>query len=266
MNVLIQSPRSSKELAKFLAKMNAVTSQHIGFCGESKEEIYDTLTSDFSDLELAKSFLVAYLDDEIVGAIGLDIDLENRNAEVWGPFISEEYMHANFINELWEKVTSLSGSQVEQFDFFFNIDNTFAKEFTILHGGQMQGHHKVLVAKKSEWNRATGEGIIKINPDYENSFSELHVQEFPSTYYSSKTILNRLSEENKLFISTSENQLTGYVYIEAEPQHGEGSIEYIAVSKRYRRQGIGKKLLTFAVNELFAQGGNRGNNIKRQQA
>ena len=49
----------------------------------------------------------------------------------------------------------------------------------------------------------------------------------------------------------SDNQLTGYVYIEAEPQHGDGSIEYIAVSDQFRKQGIGKKLLTFAVNQLF---------------
>ena len=63
--------------------------QHIGYCGESKEGIYDTLTSDFSDLELANSFLVAYQDEEIIGAIGLDIDLEDRSAEVWGPFVSK---------------------------------------------------------------------------------------------------------------------------------------------------------------------------------
>ena len=113
--------------------MNAKTSQHIGYCGESKEEIYDTLTSDFSDLELAKSFLVAYQDEEIVGAIGLDIDLEDRSAEVWGPFVSKGYMHEDFVNELWEKVTSLSASQVDQYNFFFNVENTFAKRIRYIH-------------------------------------------------------------------------------------------------------------------------------------
>ena len=80
-----------------------------------------------------------------------------------------------------------------------------------------------------------------------------------------KTILNRLSEENKLFISTSGNEMTGYVYIEAEPQHGEGSIEYIAVSKQYRRQGIGKKLADVCCKRIVRSRSNRGNNVNCQR-
>ncbi len=250
MSIVLESPRNSRELAVFLAEMNAKPSQHIGYCGESKEGIYDTLISDFSDLELANSFLVAYQDEEIIGAIGLDIDLEDRSAEVWGPFARKG--HEELVNELWEKVTSLSSSQVDQYNLFFNAENMFAKEFATSQGGQLQGHHKVLVAKKSEWIEIVDEGIVEYISSYEHDFKTLHGQEFPSTYYSAQTIFERVSELNKLFISTSGEEMTGYVYIEAEPKHGEGSVEYIAVSKRFRKQGIGKKLLTFAINELFA--------------
>lgn len=252
MNIVIESPRNSKDLAAFLAEMNTKKSQHIGYCGDSKEEIYDTITSDFSDLELAKSFMVAYETEDIVGAIGLDTDLEDRSAEVWGPFVSEAFIHTDLVNELWEKVTALSASQVDQYNFFLNRENVHATEFSILHGGESTGQHTVLVAKKSERVRVVEEGVIGYNSAYEESFAELHGQAFPSTYYSAPTINERLSAENQLFIATSEDQMTGYVYIEADPQHGEGSIEYIAVSDRYRRQGIGKKLLTFALNQLFA--------------
>ncbi|MDW0115961.1 N-acetyltransferase [Sporosarcina thermotolerans] len=252
MNIEIESPRNSKDLAIYLANMNTQTSQHVGYCGESKEEIYDTLTSDFSDLDLENSFMVAYEKEEIVGAIGLDIDLEDRSAEVWGPFLSEAYIHTALVNELWEKVTALSASQVDRYNFFLNRENAYAKEFSISHGGESTGQHTVLVAKKNEWGRVVDEGVIEYDSAYEEGFEELHGQAFPSTYYSAQTIFERLSEQNQLFIATCGDQLTGYVYIEADPLHGEGSIEYIAVSDQFRKRGIGKKLLSFAVNQLFA--------------
>jgi len=252
MNIVIESPRNNKDLAEYLAKMNTVTCQHIGYCGESKEEIYDTLTSEFSDLDLTKSFMVAYLNEEIVGAIGLDIDLEDRSAEVWGPFVSKAFIDTDLVNELWEKVTDLSASQVDQYNFFLNLENVFAKEFTISRGGKSEGQHTVLVAKKSELKEVVKEGVKEYNSTYKDGFAQLHGQAFPSTYYSAQTILGRLSERNQLFITTMDDQLTGYVYIEADPQHAEGSLEYIAVSDQFRRQGIGKKLLTFALGKLFA--------------
>ena len=252
MNIVIESPRNNIDLAEFLAKMNTVSCQHIGYCGESKEEIYDTLTSEFSDLDVTKSFMVAYEKEEIVGAIGLDIDLEDKSAEVWGPFVSEAYLHTDLVDELWEKVTALSSSQVNRYNFFLNLENTYAKEFSISRGGKSKGQHTVLVAKKSEIKEVVEEGIQEYNSAFEDGFIEMHGQAFPSTYYSAQKILGRLSEQNQLFITTSDDQLTGYVYFEAEPLHAEGSIEYIAVSDRFRRKGIGKKLLTFALNQMFA--------------
>lgn len=252
MTFVIESPRRTKDLATYLAKMNTETSQHIGYCGEAIEEILDTLTSDFSDLDLANSFMVAYEKEEIIGAIGLDIVLEERSAEVWGPFVNDELIHTDLVNELWEKVTALSASRVDRYNFFLNCENEYAKQFSISHGGKSQGRHTVLAAKKSEWEKIVEGGVKEYNSAYKDDFVELHEQAFPSTYFSAQTIFGRLSEENQLFITASDEQLTGYVYIEADPQHGEGSIEYIAVSDRFRRQGIGKKLLTFALDKLFA--------------
>ena len=251
MDIVIESPRDIDDLAAFLAAMNSEASQHIGYCGEAKDEIYDTLTSDFSDIDLANSFMVAYEKEEIIGAIGLDIDLEDRSAEVWGPFVSEAFKQTDLVNGLWEKVTAHTSSQVDQYNFFLNLENIYAKEFAVSLKGEAKGEHTVLIARKSESKKVIDEGVVDYNSAYAEGFAELHGQAFPSTYYSAQTILSRLSEQNQLFITTSDEQLTGYVYIEAEPQHGEGSIEYIAVSNQFHRQGIGKKLLTFALDRLF---------------
>ncbi|MDF2066957.1 GNAT family N-acetyltransferase [Bacillus sp. Cr_A10] len=52
--------------------------------------MYQTLLSDFSVLESSNSFIVAYENKEILGAISLYIDEENKQAEVWGPYVYVE--------------------------------------------------------------------------------------------------------------------------------------------------------------------------------
>lgn len=80
----------------------------------------------------------------------------------------------------------------------------------------------------------------------------LHELAFPNTYYNSNQILSRISEDNQLFIIQDNNDVKGYVYVEAVPLHGEGVIEYIAVSPEYRGQGIATKLMKAALHHLFS--------------
>ena len=87
MTIKITPPLDIGELAAFLAEVNNEPSLHIGYCGSEKESILHDLTHDFSDLDLASSFAVAYEGDIIVGAMGLDIDKDDLSAEVWGPFL-----------------------------------------------------------------------------------------------------------------------------------------------------------------------------------
>ncbi|WOV86308.1 hypothetical protein QWT69_10185 [Sporosarcina oncorhynchi] len=80
MNTRIEPPRSIEELATFLQQMNADMENHVGYCGNTKAEIYNTLSNDFSDLKLEQSFAVAYQHDVIVGAIGLEQGAKNRTS------------------------------------------------------------------------------------------------------------------------------------------------------------------------------------------
>lgn len=79
----ISPPKNLADLADFLEEMNKEECSHIGYCGENNKEIYDTLINDFSDIEVNQSIVVAYFGDRIVGALGFDIDEENKSAEVW---------------------------------------------------------------------------------------------------------------------------------------------------------------------------------------
>lgn len=248
---LVKASRENlQELTSFLAKMNNHKSAHIGFCGEKAEEIQEQLMSDFSDLPLDESFILAYKNARLVGALGLDIDLEQGYAEVWGPFVEHE--DADTAQKMWDSLTRAIPKEVNRFSFFVNEENRFVKDFLARNKGVNQGAHTILEMKRESFAHEGPSKVGVYNENYEHSFKRLHNQAFPSTYFDGDTIVKRLSETNQLFLATkNEQDITGYVYIEANPEHQEAAIEYIAVADERRKEGIGKSLLTAAVDHIF---------------
>ncbi|BAD62754.1 GNAT family N-acetyltransferase [Shouchella clausii] len=251
MKTLITPPDHIRDLAIFLEKMNNKSSSHIGFCGEDRGEIYDHLMNDFSDLEVKDSFLVAYNHSRIVGAIGLDMDLKRGCADVWGPFVEGEDI--DMAQELWETIASKTPPMIKTFSFFLNEDNHFGKEFVLQNKGINQGSDLVLSITRDRFINHTPSDVETYSDAYRQSFINLHNEVFPTTYFDAHTIISRLNDFNHLFFVTeNEHDIKGYVYIEANPKHMEANIEYIAVSTKLRKQGIGKTLIRVAIDHLFS--------------
>lgn len=229
-----------KELAHFLASMNQQKQHHIGYCGDNEAEILQTLEKDFSPLE--DVFFVSK-DMEINGAIGLDIDNEEKTAEVWGPFSTSEEVAL----QLWKKLKETYESTLNTLYFFINKENQQGIRFAQNIGAHHQGNHFILEASKNHYEQKA----IDFKPQYTDSFSELHEAAFPNTYHSAKEIISKLDDLNRLLILTDQHNIKGYVYIEALPEYGEGNIEFITVSPQYRRQGIGTQLTQSALASLF---------------
>ncbi|MBB4826182.1 ribosomal protein S18 acetylase RimI-like enzyme [Sporosarcina luteola] len=251
MTLTIENPRNMRELAVFVAEANKQPCHHVGFCGEKTEEIIDGLQKDFSDLEWRQSFRVAYQSDQIVGALGFDVDLADQSAEVWGPFVLEEDLE--LADMLWDVLYKSVEDQVNHFHFFYQVQNETLKRFIAKLGGIEKGRHIVLSAEIGEQLTVLPSGIEAYEPSCWTSFQALHNELFPQTYYDAQTICNRLNEYNQLLLlRAADERIKGYVYVEADPQNGGGSIEYIAVSSAFRKQGIGTQLLQAALARLFA--------------
>lgn len=251
MDIKFVSPDVVKELCLYLEKMNAENSSHIGFCGEQSEEIYDTLMNDFSDLKIEDSFAVAWDQSKIVGAIGLDVDLENSTADIWGPFVTDG--DPDTAQALWDKVLFKIPQEIKICSLFINKDNGFAKKFAIQNNAHYSGADMVLTITRNTFTPEAVNASKNIGEKYYNSFARLHGEAFPKTYFNSSTILKRINNHNNLLvIEEDESKIKGYIYIEANPEHNEGNIEYIAVSAEARGQGIGKTLLKDALKKLFS--------------
>ncbi|SES10783.1 N-acetyltransferase [Psychrobacillus sp. OK032] len=253
MNIIISPPIDIEKLSLFLEEMNKKPESHIGYCGKANDEIAHTLLHEFSDIDISQCFAVAYENKEIIGALGLDIDMESKSAEVWGPYIKNESEYLQLADMLWEKVNGLSNIVVNEFSFFVNKENTFAQQFAINKQAVYKGNHQLLKAFRNDLGEVDLEQIVSYDLHYKDSFSSLHEATFPKTYYSSSQILQRLNKHNRLIVMTdNEERIKGYVYVEASPEHKEGAIEYITISPDYRKQGIGTKLIRAALSYLFS--------------
>lgn len=250
------------EIAKFIANINKSKSSNVGYAGGNRHEIEACLTEKFSDLSLDESIIVYMEQGEIVGFLGFDVDLEEGTAEIWGPFIDTESgpLWQRIATDLWNTGVAKLGNRVHTFKGFYNAANDRAREFMNQLGFVYKQKESVLVIRRSSAKLEQGRSRIDSKSNnsiaawdkrWKEAFSILHDQCFPSTYYNSSAILERLSDENRLFLYLQEEELLGYIYTEGNEEHAEGSVEYIAVSAAARNKGIGTELIRYAVTDLF---------------
>jgi ribosomal protein S18 acetylase RimI-like enzyme len=243
----------AKEIAKFIADQNRIASKHCGYCGELEHEILHSLKEDLSDVPYQESFVLAYENDILVGVLGFDADLENRNAEIWGPFVTHRE-HQQVTKELWVFLLQLIPQTIEKFHFFISTDHTDLKKF-LTHNDMIdqKSKHTVLsIIKEAITTTAEVNNIKEFTERDKSDFKNLHDTHFPSTYYNSQQIIERLNEFHKVFVYQIDDEVVGYIYVEIQPQFGEGSIEFFAVDETHREKGIGVQLLTYAVTWMLS--------------
>jgi ribosomal protein S18 acetylase RimI-like enzyme len=253
-NLLRLSNIEIDEISRFISDRNPIPEHHIGYCGTEEEEIKDTLVNDFSDYPLALSFVGLYENNRLVGILGLDVDKDAKEAEIWGPFI--DYVEWEKAAKLmWEKLIEQLPISLHRVYGFYHVKNDNGKLFMESLQGWRSGEHSVLTAIPQEEAPNEGESSVTISENIEahlGAYEALHKEAFPEAYFSAEEMLNRRNDKQKLFVATSGDIFYGYVFSEANPSFGEGDIHFIAVSPNARNMGIGKALLKASLNFLFS--------------
>ena len=237
------------QLANFIAELNRQKYHHIGYCGENVQEIEQTLRTDFS----REAFILAIDEQEIVGAIGLDIGETGNDAEVWGPFIKINEGTEQILEVIWQELLK-HHNDIKNFSFFINEENVIGQKFMQMFGAKCTGNHQILLLKKENFQVENLMHSTLFNSYYFEAFVELHNTVFPNTYYNANDIVNRLNTENELLVLANEDYtIKGYVYIEVDCEHHEASIEYIAIAPQFQGQGLGTELLKIAMDRVFTE-------------
>lgn len=236
-----------EQLANFLTTMNCKKAYNIGFVGDVEADILQTLKEDFMLENSVLAFCVIKDPQaQITAAIGLDMD--DKSAEVWGPFSMDEGFHNE--RKLWQLLLQ-SFPEIEEFHFFIHLENEKQNDFVHQIGAMKTGQHLVLTLDRTDFTAIKAQQLISYEENDFDSFKQLHNESFPSTYYDAETIITRLNDANQLLILKEENHVIGYAYFELNRLVGEVSLEYIALHTQFQNKGWGTKLLNGVINEIF---------------
>ncbi|MCM3204901.1 GNAT family N-acetyltransferase [Paenibacillus illinoisensis] len=245
-------------VAKFIAELNQHQEHHIGYCGKDALEIEQAMMDAFGDQpDLWISTLSE--DGQLTGVLGMDTDTDTGTVELWGPFIQcapEQWQELAI--RLWQQgINKLTENRIHirKVYGFYNEHHANAIAFMKDKGAKL-GSRQVILHNRSLNEVSLDQGghnrIQTITPEQYSSFIQLHDSTFTGTYYDGETLIQRSGKEHHhlYVLPGSEKEIRGYVYAEADPEFGEGSIEYIAVNPDYSRQGLGSLLLNKVLYEL----------------
>ncbi|UII57573.1 GNAT family N-acetyltransferase [Cytobacillus spongiae] len=238
-----------KEAASFIAQVNQIEEHHIGYCGTDANEIRKSLAEDLTDVPFTESFVTAYWNEELIGVLGFDVATDDQSAETWGPFVKGYDFRV--AQNMWEHLIESLPNEIQTLAMFPNQKNTRAIQFAQELQFVKKSEQAILTFHRNDCCKLKEAKQHKLTEAFEEQMIELHDRIFPGTYYSGKTIVDRQNEERQVFILTEGTRLIGYIYVEAEPEFGEGSIEFFAVDEGERGKGIGEQLLAIALRWLF---------------
>lgn len=239
------------EVSNFIALLNNSEQSHIGYCGTDRKEIEKSMKEEISDVKYTESFVIAYENRQLIGVLGFDADLESNIAEIWGPFILSDKWEIAF--DLWEKMTELLPVEIHLLEMFPNSQNVRACDLAKSLSFKKHSDESILVFERGnvlELEQISLE-VEELTPAYYSRMKQLHDQAFPRAYYSGDQIIKQIDDHRKVFIITNNDSFSGYIYVEAESEFGEASIEFFAVEQSARGNGIGGQLLTGALQRIF---------------
>lgn len=238
-----------EEVSSLIAKFNTIEESHIGYCGKDKNEIANDMLEGISDVPYTDSFVGAYENNQLIGVLGFDADLEAGSAEVWGPFINADKW--NLVSDMWKKMIGFLPSEIDTLEMFPNMKNNSVCQLAEDLFFEKQSDESILIFERNDNIEFKNVFFKELTPAYYSAMKKLHDTAFPGAYYNSQQIIDRLTEQRKVFIITHEDDIAGYIYVEAEPNFGEASIEFFAVEPSVRGKGTGRQLLTGALKWIF---------------
>lgn len=249
MGCRIERANDLESLAAFLAEMNNQKTDHIGFCGTNQIDILQALKEDFIDEKGEITFFVVRNHSgEILAACGLDI--ENDEAEVWGPFNRTESLEWSV--PLWQQLIDHYPA-VPYFSFFINEENRKQQAFMKQIGAKEGSKQLNLIIYRNRFEKLEEQKCSSFSEYDFPAFQELHDGIFLNTYYDAETIRNRLNKNNILkVLKENDGEFIGYAYFEINKELSEASLEYFAVSNNYQNKGFGSLLLKEALTVMFS--------------
>ncbi|MFH1852052.1 MAG: GNAT family N-acetyltransferase [Candidatus Neomarinimicrobiota bacterium] len=214
-----------------------------------------TLLQDFKKMDADNEllYLGAFNDGRMVGTLGCEFDEDLGRGWLHGPHlvITNEVsdaidLYIHLLNQLPESINQL--------DAYPNLANAF------LHRFYTQMGFKERLAPSNNYNLSRNAFIP--NPDslvireltgnLSGSFIHLYESTFPGSPYSAQRLISSANGQFKIYLTTMDDSVTGFVVASHSTDHSHGKIEFLGVDQHFCRRGIGTALLNRGLRWLFA--------------
>lgn len=86
------------------------------------------MEEDFTDVTARNAFVVAIEENKVVGVCGFDADFEQKNAEIWGPFVDHDDAF-QVSNSLWIALMKKIPNVIQTVSLFPDNHNRMVLDF-----------------------------------------------------------------------------------------------------------------------------------------
>jgi ribosomal protein S18 acetylase RimI-like enzyme len=248
MHILRYDAPRFEELVAFIARLNIQPAHHIGYFGTHPADIAATLQA--ISPPLREGFFLAYDNDRLVGVLGVELDTDLGRAWLYGPLLDRS-TPATVADQLYAALLPAIPPAIHEHELFCDARNHKCQAFALGHAFPLHSEAAILSFTR---DRLAGIGPItapELDDRHVDAFRILHHRLFPRTYASAQQLLDRRSDQAKIFMITENGQLQGYIVAKVEPAAGSGYTDYIGVAEDARRRGIGRRLLAAALQWMF---------------
>lgn len=239
------------ELVQFVARLNSDATHHVGYFGDGEADVRSSLEECI--IPPADGFRLAYMDDQLVGAFGVDADPEVDRAWLLGPLVESADWH-EVADQLYENVLPLISADIHEYELFCDIQNTHMEMFAGRHGFPLHSENAIMKLARADFRHASN-GQTQIIPYQENFFDSLdvlHKALFPNTYFTTQQMIDRIDKHRQLFLAVDGSSLLGYHFCKIEPEAESGYVDFIGTDASARGRGIGADLLTAGVDWMLS--------------
>lgn len=240
-----------EELVRFVARLNSDGMHHIGFFGESQADIRASLAE--SLIPPPEGFTMAYDGDELVGIFGVDANPEISRAWLFGPLVDHADWH-DIADKLYARVLPRIPVDIRDYDLFCDVRNINMEAFAVRHGFPLTSENAVLTLLREGYSPAAKRDskIIGYEESFFNQLENLHNRLFPTAYFTTRQMIERVNENHQLFLAVEDGQLLGYHFCNIEPESESGYVDFIGTDSSARGRGIGADLLASGIDWMLS--------------
>lgn len=246
MTVQLALPDEFDELAEFIhAKLQTPTAHCI-----HSETAADQAGIEQEMRALAQTNEIVFVTArtrKLAGVIGCEFAEELGRGWLRGPLL--DWHDEEMAGSLYETLMKHVPAEILRFDTFLNEQNTAGDTF-YRSLGYTEASRSHIYDTSAEHAVIGESGCTLLDAHQHKSLIELHDIVFPETFANGDALVNELCPEKQIVAAAEGKRVLGYARTIRENDE-EGYIEYIGVDPEERGKGIGRKVLSKALDYLL---------------